>query len=101
MKAQSMQRKKHTGRRLVLLNADVKRETLFKTARNASVALAHFNDYVNKPEQYVQAFTEGDGIYFEELHVAVMNQQERGSKLHEKGARTKGDPDDRTGTVCI
>ncbi len=73
MKAQIIQKKKHTGKKLILLNAEFKRETLFKAARNSSVTLAHFNDYVEKPEKFTQAFTDGDGIYFEGLNVAVLN----------------------------
>lgn len=73
MKTQIIQKKKYTGRHLVLLSADFKRDTLFKITKNLSVRLAHFNDYMDKPERFMQAFTEGDGIYFEQLHVAVMN----------------------------
>jgi subtilisin len=73
MKTQIIEKKKLTGKKLVLLNTEAKRDTLFKAAKNSSVNLAHFNDYVEKPEKYVQAFTEGDGIYFEGLNVAVMN----------------------------
>ena len=73
MKTQIIEKKKYTGKTLVLLNPDVKRETLFKAAKNASVKLTHFNDYVEKPEKYIQAFTEGDGIFFESLNIAVMN----------------------------
>lgn len=73
MKTQILPRKKLTGRKLVLLNTTFKRGTLFKTARNSSITLAHFNDYNENPEQYVRAFAESDGMYFEALHVAVIN----------------------------
>ncbi|HEX2394459.1 MAG TPA: S8 family serine peptidase [Bacteroidales bacterium] len=66
-------RKKHTGRNLVLLNAGIRRDTLFKATVRSSVKLVHFSDYVNKPENFVNAFTEADGIFFEELKVAVVN----------------------------
>jgi subtilisin family serine protease len=68
-----LHQKKHTGRNLVLLNAGLKRPSFFKAAENASVKLAHFNDYLSNPEKYLHAFTEGDGVYFEGLNVAVMN----------------------------
>jgi subtilisin family serine protease len=73
MKTRIIEKKKLTGRIIVLLNSLVKRATIYKAARSASVKLAHFNDYISAPEKYVQAFTEGDGIYFEGLNVAVMN----------------------------
>lgn len=73
MKTQIVERKKHTGRNLVLLNARLKRDSFFKAAGNASVKLVHFSDYELHPEKYVQAFKEADGIYFESLNVAVLN----------------------------
>lgn len=69
-----MQRKKlHTGRNLVLLNNRLRRDTFFKAAHRSSVRLINFRDYINKPENFVKAFTEADGILFEELRVAVVN----------------------------
>ncbi len=73
MKTQIIEKKKLTGRKLMLLNALVKHQKLFKAARNASVRLAHFNDYMTAPEKFTLAFSEADGIYFEGLNVAVMN----------------------------
>jgi subtilisin family serine protease len=73
MKAKNLQRKKHTGRNLVLLNPGLKREPFFKRAKSASIKLAHFNDYISTPEKYLKAFSEADGIYFEGLNVAVIN----------------------------
>ena len=73
MKTQIIEKKKLTGKKLVLLSSLVKRAVIYKAARSASVKLAHFNDYVAAPEKYIKAFTEGDGIYFEGLNVAVMN----------------------------
>jgi subtilisin len=73
MKAQIIKKKKHTGRKLVLLNNEIKHDTLFKSTSKASVKLAHFNDYMEKPDRIKQAFTEGDGIYFGNLNVAILN----------------------------
>jgi len=66
-------KKKHTGRNLVLLNASLGRESFFKAAAKSSVELVHFKDYRFHPEHYIRAFTEADGIFFEELKVAVIN----------------------------
>ncbi len=73
MKTQIIEKKKFTGRKLLLLNTLVKREKFFKTARIASVKLVHFSDYITTPEKYTQAFAEGDGIFFELLNVAIIN----------------------------
>jgi subtilisin family serine protease len=73
MKTQIVQKKKLTGKNLVLLNEDFKRETLFKAAKNSSIKLAHFNDYMANPEKIIQVFDHFDGIYFESLNVAVIN----------------------------
>ncbi|MBN2613898.1 MAG: S8 family serine peptidase [Bacteroidales bacterium] len=90
MKTQIIKKKKHTGRRIVLLNNEVKRDTLLKTARNASVRLAHFNDYMEKPEKFSMAYKEGDGIYFENLNVAVLNyNKEEELDYMKKGANQK------------
>ena len=73
MKTQIIEKKKLTGRKLVLLNTLIKQEKIFKAARIASIKLVHFNDFVTTPEKYFQAFTQGDGIYFEGLNVVVIN----------------------------
>ncbi len=66
-------KKRHTGRNLVLLSPGLRRDSLFKMAALSSVKLAHFSDYIKKPENYVKAFSQGDGIFFEEIKVAVVN----------------------------
>jgi subtilisin len=73
MKTKITPGKKLTGRKLLLLNTAVKRDVLFKAARNSYITLVHFNDYLVNPEQLARAFAESDGIYFEALHVAVLN----------------------------
>jgi subtilisin family serine protease len=72
MKFKAIQ-KKHTGKNLVLLNPGIKGITLFKAAKKQSVRLAHFSDFSSMPDKFRQAFTDGDGIYFETLNVAVTN----------------------------
>ncbi|MBN1159489.1 MAG: S8 family serine peptidase [Bacteroidales bacterium] len=90
MNNQTIKKKKHTGRRIVLLNNEIKHDTLLKTARNASVKLAHFNDYMEKPERFPMAFREGDGIFFEKLNVAVLNyNKEEELNYIKKGADQK------------
>ncbi len=73
MKPQIIQKKRNTGRNLVLLNAGITRDSLFQVAKNSSLRLAHFHDYMKSPEDFLQAFLDGDGIYFESLNVAVIN----------------------------
>jgi subtilisin len=73
MKTKTIERKKHTGRNLILLNTGLKSERFFKAAHNASVRMAHFNDFLPNPETFINAFTEADGVYFESLQVAVIN----------------------------
>ena len=90
MKAQIIHKKKYTGRYLVLLNADFKHDTLFRAAKSSSVRLAHFNDYIEKPEKFMLAFSQGDGIYFENLHVAVMNSVTEEERIYlKKGLEQK------------
>ncbi len=66
-------KKKNTGRELVLLNPGFPWESLFTGVRKSSFRLVHFNDFIRKPRNFIQAFTDGDGIYFESIHVAVVN----------------------------
>jgi subtilisin family serine protease len=66
-------KRKHTGRNLVLMPAGISRESLFKAASKSSIKLSHFRDYLSGAEIFLRAFTEADGIYFEELKVAVVN----------------------------
>ena len=73
MKIQQVQRKKHTGRNLILLHSGLKTDQFFKAAHNASVKMARFKDFREQPEKFSSAFTDADGIYFDELHVAVLN----------------------------
>ncbi|HLO60359.1 MAG TPA: S8 family serine peptidase [Bacteroidales bacterium] len=73
MKTKNTQTKKHTGRNLILLNSNLKRERFFKATHNASIRMAHYNDYALHPENFDKAFSTGDGIYFEMLNVAVIN----------------------------
>jgi subtilisin len=68
-----IQKKNFTGRSLILLNDQFIRQSLFKTTSTSSFRLVHFNDFLNKPQNFIQAFTEGDGIYFESINVAVIN----------------------------
>lgn len=90
MKPQIIHKKKHTGRHLVLLNADFKRDTLFKAAKSSSVTLVHFNDYIKKPDEFMLAFSQGDGIYFENLHVAVLNNVKEEERIYmRKGLEQK------------
>jgi subtilisin family serine protease len=55
------------------MHAGISRVSLFKAASKSSIKLSHFRDYLPGPEIYLRAFTEADGIYFEELKVAVVN----------------------------
>lgn len=68
-----LQNFRNTGRKLLLLNPEIPVQTFFAGARNTSFKLAHFKDFIRKPMNFSQAFRDGDGIYFESIHVAVVN----------------------------
>lgn len=66
-------KRKHTGRNLILIHPGISRTNLFKAAAKSSVKLVHFRDYLPETEKFMNAFKEADGVYFEELKVAVVN----------------------------
>lgn len=64
---------RHTGRNLVLINSAITRTNFFKAAAKSSLRLVHFRDFLPETGKFMRAFSEADGIYFEELKVAVVN----------------------------
>jgi subtilisin family serine protease len=85
----SINQKKFTGRRLVLLNANTSFKTFNTSAKKSSVRMAHFNDFVNKPETSEQAFDDADGLFFDDLKVAIMNDNKDEEKRLLRTSATK------------
>lgn len=67
---------KFTGRSLVLLNNSVKPATVSNQAKRASLRLASTLDYAKSasPDIIEKALSEADGIVFEKIRVAVLNE---------------------------
>lgn len=63
----------YTGRRLVRLDRTTTVKTIAAEAERVSLRLAFSTEYKNHEEDYVNAFTEADGIVFERFGVAVIN----------------------------
>lgn len=63
-----------TGRRLVMFNPDAGMKDIENAAKNASLRLARSSDYKSHEEDYVEAFSQADGIVFENFGVAVINE---------------------------
>lgn len=66
-------KQKFTGKQLILINTNATSKSITTHSKNASLKFASFNDYKNEPNDYHKAFTEADGILFEEFGIAVVN----------------------------
>lgn len=77
---QVLNKKKFTGRRLVVVNPKTTFKMLSASAKKSSMRFAHFNDFTDKPENSVKALSEADGLYFEKLNIAVVNDIKQESK---------------------
>jgi subtilisin len=63
-----------TGRRLVMLDHNAKFKQIEGEAEEASLRLAASSDFKSKSADYTEAFDQADGIVFENLGVAVINE---------------------------
>lgn len=63
-----------TGRRLVMYDPEAGLRSIEKAAADASLRLATSSDFKSHEEDYVEAFSQGDGIIFERFGVAVINE---------------------------
>ena len=66
-------KQKYTGKQLVLINTNATPKSITTHSRNASLKFASFSDYKKEPNDYHKAFSEADGILFEEFGIAVVN----------------------------
>ena len=70
----SKEKPRFTGRKLVMLNPEVSLKRLSNQAKVASLKLANFSDYNSPDVDFSKAFEEADGIVFEKLGIAVINE---------------------------
>lgn len=70
----SDERKKYTGRRLVVLGKSSNFQSINSQAEEVSLRLASSKDYPNNTGGYQEAFREADGLVFERFGIAVINQ---------------------------
>ena len=70
----SKEKPRFTGRKLVMLNPEVSLKRLSHQAKVASLKLANFSDYNSPDADFSKAFEEADGIVFEKLGIAVINE---------------------------
>jgi len=68
------QKPEFTGRTLVMLAPDAKFNQIEAQAGNASLRLAPSSEFKSNEGDYLNAFDQGDGIVFEKLGVAVINE---------------------------
>jgi len=79
-----------TGSQLVSVRRGARTSAITSQAKNASIRMATSSDFKLKPERFISAFTDGDGIYFEKLGIAVINQErEDGVRMLTLGARSR------------
>src|SRR5690606_118981 len=67
-------RKKYTGRRLVVLGDASSYQSINNQANEVALRLANSKDYPNGRKGYHDAFREADGIVFERFGIAVVNE---------------------------
>lgn len=67
-------KKKYTGKRLVVLRDSGTSKSITDQAHNVSLRLASSNDYLGGTKNHEDAFRNADGIIFEKLGVAVINE---------------------------
>jgi|JI6StandDraft_1071083.scaffolds.fasta_scaffold04573_3 subtilisin len=70
----SIEKPRFTGKTLVMLNPESTQRKIFSQAKNASLRLAAFGEYASPEADFNKAFDEGDGIVFEKLGIAVINE---------------------------
>jgi len=70
----SIEKPRFTGKTLVMLNPETSQKRIFSQAKNASLRLAAFSEYAGPESDFNKAFDEGDGIVFERLGIAVINE---------------------------
>jgi subtilisin len=63
-----------TGKRIVTMRSDMKpAESIKKFDKRGSMKIASIRDFSTDSSQYLEAFSQGDGIFFDKFNVAVVN----------------------------
>lgn len=70
----NIEKPRFTGKTLVMLNPETSQKRIFSQAKTASLRLAAFTDYASHDADFNKAFEDGDGIVFERLGIAVINE---------------------------
>lgn len=76
------ERKKYTGKRLVVLKDSSSYQSINDQAKEVSLRFASSKDYPNAAEGYYDAFRDADGIVFESFGIAVVNETHE-EQVHE------------------
>ena len=66
-------RPRFTGKRIVTMNRDADHSIIQKLSKKASLNIASIKDFSSGTANYQQAFSHGDGIYFDTFKIAVIN----------------------------
>lgn len=79
-----------TGKKIITMNKDVALSTMRNLTKKASLKIASIRDFTSETTNYQQAFTQGDGIFFDTLKIAVVNagNEEQVNFMTEKSAAT-------------
>lgn len=79
-----------TGKQLISVRKGTTTRSVHSLAKNASIRMASSSDFKARPERFESAFRDGDGIYFERLGIAVVNERmEEGIQMLTSGARSR------------
>ncbi|HUS01960.1 MAG TPA: S8 family serine peptidase [Chitinophagaceae bacterium] len=83
-------RPRFTGKRIVIMNRDARRSSILKLSKNASLKIASINDFSTDKDNFQEAFSQADGIYFDTFKIAVINKgnEEQVKFMHDASAGT-------------
>jgi subtilisin family serine protease len=79
-----------TGRRVLTLPQGINHNAAISSlSRKENLNIANSRDFDNSPENFRQAFADGDGIYFDSLKIAIVNEDAtQGTRIAELGQET-------------
>ncbi|MEO8769966.1 MAG: S8 family serine peptidase [Ferruginibacter sp.] len=66
-------RPRFTGKKIITMHKDAPMASMKSLTKKASLKMASIRDFASGTSDYQQAFSQGDGIYFDTLKIAIVN----------------------------
>ena len=66
-------RPRFTGKRIITMNQQAAPSSMRSLTKNASLKVASIRDFTAGTTDYLEAFSQGDGIYFDSFKIAILN----------------------------